>query len=55
MAVVDAFHSVKEEEKPLLARRYHNTDECAIGREIPDEDRRDGNRGYTLCEDCAEA
>jgi hypothetical protein len=34
---------------------YHNADECAIGREIPEEDRRDGNAAYTLCEDCAEA
>lgn len=41
MAIIDACHSVKEEEKPLLARRYHNTDECAIGRAIPEEDRRD--------------
>jgi hypothetical protein len=55
MTIVDAFHSVKEEEKPLLARRYHNTDTCEIGKEIPDEERVEGNGGYTLCEDCAEA
>jgi hypothetical protein len=55
MAVIGAFHSVKEEEKPLLARRYHNTDTCEIGREIPESERVEGNGKYTLCEDCAEA
>jgi hypothetical protein len=55
MAVIDAFRSVKEDEQPLPARRYHNTDTCKIGQEIPEEERLEGNGGYQLCEDCAEA
>jgi hypothetical protein len=55
MAVVTAFRSIKEEDKPVLARRYHNTDTCEIGREIPADERVEGNGRYALCEDCAEA
>jgi hypothetical protein len=55
MAVIGAFRSVKEEDKPLLARRYHNTDTCEAGRKIPEKERAEGNGRYTLCEDCAEA
>ena len=54
MAVVGAFRSVKEEDKPLLARRYHNTDTCEAGRKIPENERTEGNGRYALCEDCAE-
>ena len=43
MAIIDAFYSAKEEDKPLLARRYHNTDVCTIGQEIPEDERVEGN------------
>jgi hypothetical protein len=55
MAIVDAFRSVHEEDQPLLARRYHNTDTCDLGQAIPEDERLEGNGGYALCEDCAEA
>ncbi len=55
MAVVAAFHSIREAEKPDAARRHHNTDTCELGRNIPEDERREGTGDYQLCEDCAEA
>jgi hypothetical protein len=46
------FHSVNEARKPLVNRRYHDNSACAPGRDIPQNERKEGNGGYKLCEDC---
>jgi hypothetical protein len=48
MAVVAAFHSIREAEKADAARRHHNTDTCELGRNIPEDERREGT-GATNC------
>ena len=52
MAKVRKFHSVNEIKKPSVSRRYHDDDQCAAGRDIPEHERRDGDGGYRLCEHC---
>lgn len=46
------FYSVNEAEKPAANRVYHNNSQCGPGREIPQNDRRNGSNGYRLCDDC---
>jgi hypothetical protein len=52
MSRVPAFYSVNEATKPAAKRVHHNNDECAPGRDIPQRERRPGDGGYRLCEDC---
>ena len=49
MAVVAAFHSIRETEKPDAARRHHNTDTCELGRNIPEDERRARVQATTNC------
>ena len=53
MARIPDFYSINETKLPVAARRYHNNDLCAPGRDIKaaGEDR-PGNNGYKLCERC---
>ncbi len=52
MKKVPDFYSVNEANKPAAKRRYHNNGDCGPGKEIPQADRRPGQNGYDLCEDC---
>lgn len=52
MARVSDFYSVNETKKPPANRVYHNNDTCPPGRDIPQNERRTGQNGYRLCEDC---
>lgn len=54
MPNVTAFHSIKEAEKPLQHRVYHNNSACQSGQDIPKNERKQGNGGYRLCNDCEE-
>lgn len=46
------FFSIYEVKKPAAQRVHHNNDACPEGRDIPQNERRDGTVGYRLCEDC---
>ena len=48
------FHSMHEPEKPVEHRVYHNNSACPAGRSIPHYERRQGDSGYRLCQDCKE-
>jgi hypothetical protein len=52
MARVPDFYSINEVAKPQQNRVYHNNSTCPPGRDIPTDERRPGNMGYRLCEDC---
>jgi len=52
MASTAAFYSVNEVRKPEVNRVHHNNNACIPGREIPQNDRRNGTNGYRLCDDC---
>ena len=52
MAKVAPFHSVNEVNKPAANRVYHNDNTCPPGRDIPQNERRQGTGNYRLCEDC---
>lgn len=52
MARVADFYSVNEAKKAPANRVYHNNDTCPPGRDIPEHERRRGDGGYRLCEDC---
>lgn len=52
MATVPAFYSIKEVWKLADKRVYHNDNACIQSREIPTNERRHGEGGYRLCEDC---
>ena len=49
---VNAFNSINEVKKPVEKRVYHNNDACAPGRDIRQDDKRNGTGGYRLCEYC---
>ena len=53
MPKVAEFHSINEEKKPAPTRRHHNNSACPPGRDIPQNERRQGTGGYKLCDDCA--
>jgi hypothetical protein len=46
------YYSINEEKKSVADRVYHNNRNCRAGRDIPQNERRDGNNGYRLCKDC---
>jgi hypothetical protein len=48
------FYSINETKKPRDGRVYHNNSACPSGREIPENERRDGTEDYRLCRNCAE-
>lgn len=52
MTKIVSFYSVNEVKKPEAKRVYHNDNTCPPGRDIPQNERRDGTGGYRLCEDC---
>jgi hypothetical protein len=49
---VPDFYSINEVRKPGPKRGYHNNDACILGRDIPQNDKRNGTGGYRLCDDC---
>jgi hypothetical protein len=53
MPPVAPFHSINEIHKPAANRVHHNNSACPPGRDIPQHERRPGNGGYRLCDDCA--
>ena len=53
MPKVAAFYSINEAKKPAANRVHHNNSACAPGRDIPQHERRQGDGGYRLCDDCA--
>ena len=52
MPRVPNFYSINEILKPVQNRLHHNNGTCAPGREIPQNERRRGQNGYQLCQDC---
>ena len=46
------YYSINEASKPADKRVYHNNENCRVGRDIPESERRDGKNGYRLCKDC---
>lgn len=52
MAKTEAFYSVNEANKPAANQVHHNNTDCGPGKEIPYWDRRSGDGGYRLCDDC---
>jgi hypothetical protein len=52
MSAVSEFYSVNEVKKPAHNRVHHNNGACPPGRDIPQSERRNGDGGYRLCEDC---
>jgi hypothetical protein len=52
MSAVPAFYSVNEIKKPAQDRVHHNNGACPPGRDIPSWERKPGDGGYRLCEDC---
>jgi len=52
MPRVPNFHSINEAKKPPANRVHHNNSACPPGRDIPQHERRDGDGGYRLCDDC---
>ena len=53
MPSVAAFYSINEGSKPADKRVHHNNSACPPGRDIPQNERRNGTGGYRLCDDCA--
>jgi len=53
MPKVAEFYSTNETEKPVSQRVHHNNGACPPGRDIPQNERRQGTGGYRLCDDCA--
>ena len=53
MPSIPAFYSVNEAKKiPPESRVHHNNSVCPPGRDIPQNERRQGTGGYRLCQDC---
>ncbi len=46
------FYSINEANKPPANRVHHNNSACPPGRDIPQNERRQGMGGYRLCDDC---
>jgi len=55
MPKVPEFYSVNEVNKPAADRVHHNNSACPPGRDIPQNERRQGTGGYRLCQDCIKA
>jgi hypothetical protein len=53
MPKVSEFYSINEVKKPADKRVHHNNSACAPGRDIPQSERKAGDGGYRLCDDCA--
>jgi hypothetical protein len=53
MPIVSAFHSIDEMKKPPRSRVCHNNGLCRAGRDIPQSERKSGDGGHKLCEDCS--
>ena len=49
---VQPFYSVNETKKSIDRRRYHNNNKCPSGYDIPQNERKSGTGGYTLCQHC---
>lgn len=52
MSRVPEFYSINEVSKPQANRVHHNNGTCRPGQDIPQSERRAGNGGYRLCDDC---
>ena len=49
----EAFHSVNELTNLVDDRVHHNNSACVRGKDIPRNERRPGEGGYRLCDECA--
>jgi hypothetical protein len=52
MPRVPDFYSDNEIKKPFENRVYHNNSSCPSGRDIPANERCNGQGRYRLCDDC---
>jgi hypothetical protein len=52
MPSTPAFYSVNEDKKPQANRVHHDNSACVPGRDIPQNERRQGTNSYRLCDDC---
>jgi hypothetical protein len=52
MTATAKFHSINEVKKPPANRVHHDNSACVPGRDIPQNERRSGDGGYRLCDDC---
>jgi formylmethanofuran dehydrogenase subunit E len=52
MTIIAPFYSANEIRKPEGARVYHNNDQCELGKEVMPHERRAGDNGYPLCDNC---
>ena len=52
MPATQKFYSINEAKKPPAHRVHHNNSACPPGRDIPQNERRLGDGGYRLCDDC---
>jgi hypothetical protein len=52
MPQVAPFYSINEVDKPAANRVHHNNSACPPGRDIPQNERRQGTGNYRLCHDC---
>ena len=52
MPNIPSFYSIREANKPIPRRIYHNNSACPCGREIEGDERRKGTCNYRLCDDC---
>jgi hypothetical protein len=52
MPYTPAFYSINETKKLPSNRVHHNNSTCPPGRDIPQQERKLGDGGYRLCDDC---
>ena len=52
MPKVAEFYSINEVKKRAANRVHHNNSACPPGRDIPQNERRQGTGTYRLCDDC---
>jgi hypothetical protein len=52
MTRTSEFYSIHEVKKLPENRVHHNNNECPPGRDIPENERRDGKAGHRLCDVC---
>ena len=52
MPRVPPFYSVNEAKKAAAHRVYHNNGACPLGRDIQQNERKPGDDGQRLCDDC---
>ena len=55
MPATAKFYSINEVKKPAALRVHHDNSACPPGRDIPQNERKSGDGGYRLCDDCIKA